>query len=107
MSNWQHCFVFFVCFLIRFVHSNCAHNLPTDGESAVYIEFFRNAQGGTQGDPCPSACDDVIASDWFPINTDTCTTWPGRSGENVNFIHKQSIVIPISHTSLFFSLSLI
>ena len=61
---------------------SCQDTLPQNGDSAVYIEFFTNNQGGPEGSDCPVACDSPIHGNWYPINTETCITWPGASGEN-------------------------
>jgi len=63
----------------------CADTRPTSGAAnTVTVNFYSKTAGGTIGDPCPIACTGTpIETSTFPTNTpSTCTTWPGRSGEN-------------------------
>lgn len=79
-------FAFSVCGVL-----GCTDTRPKDNSNAVFIEFFRNENGGNLGDECPldsngkSPCDGTpLIGTYYKIADadNACTAWPGNSGEN-------------------------
>jgi hypothetical protein len=60
----------------------CTNNIPTSGERAVKLAFYKNDLGGKEGDVCPSSCfGNPIMEQWYAIAEDDnqCFQWPGHT----------------------------